>query len=215
MKTLNLLAVVVALSTCFLCARPTEPQVDQSQLKWFLLTEAEPIATHAGPFLSVVFVDKNNGVAISPITINKTNDGGTNWSAVKNWDENNRGFSALIFATGQLWIVGSESGRPLILRTKANGFQWEDWQKIDLKGKKSVEVNSKFTSFSDMCFDGLGNAWIVGDAGVVQLNPRGVEWEISTLYDSQDRLYSVSCNGSGEVWAVGENSTTLHYQNGW
>lgn len=214
-KILMLTAALIALFAGLVLLVPNGYLSVQSKMKWFLLTEAEPIAIHAGPFLSIFFFDKNNGIAVGSISIEKTNDGGTNWSAVKNWDENNRGFSSILSANGQLWIVGSEKDKPLVLTTKTHGFNWEDWKHVVFEEKNLSELNSKFTSFYDMCFDHSGNAWAVGDGGVAQLTPSDKEWQVSSIFVSKDRLNSVSCNPSGQVWAVGENSTALRYQNGW
>lgn len=214
-RILILSTILVTFLAVFVCLKPTGFFSAQSRMKWFLLTEAEPVFTHAGSFLSVIFFDKNNGLAIGSISIEKTNDGGTNWSAVKNWDENNRGFSSIISANGQRWIVGSEGKQPLILTTKSHGYNWEDWQKIDLVGKQTMELKTKFSVFYDMCFDPLGNAWAVGDGGIAQLTTGDKEWQVSNIAESKDTLYSVSCNSSGQVWAVGENGAAFHFQDGW
>jgi len=214
-RILILSTILVTFLAGFVCFKPSGFFSAQSRMKWFLLTEAEPVFTHAGPFLSVIFFDKDNGIAVSPITIDKTDDGGTNWTAVKNWDENNRGFSSIISANGLLWIVGSEKNKPLILTTKTHGYKWEDWQKINLSGKSTTELQSKFSVFYDMCFDPSGNAWAVGDGGVAQLIRGDREWQVSNIADSKDTLYSVSCNSAGQVWAVGENGAVFHFQDSW
>ncbi len=127
-KILILTAALIALLAGLVLLVPNGYLSVENKMKWFLLTEAEPVFTHAGPYLSIFFFDKNNGIAVGSISIDKTNDGGTNWSAVKNWDENNRGFSSIISANGQLWIVGSEKNKPLILTTKTDGSNWADWR---------------------------------------------------------------------------------------
>ena len=214
LKMLVLPSFLVALLAIFVCSRPSGNLVGQDQLKWSLFTEADPVAIDAGPFLSVFFFDKNNGIAISPITIDKTIDGGTNWSAVQNWDENNRGFSSLVSANGQLWIVGSENNRPFILTTINQGFTWEDWNKVDFVGG-GLERRKEFTKFTDLCFDQSGSAWAVGDGGVVQLRPDDKDMQVLSIIGSKDILYSISCDSSGHVWAAGENNTVLRYHDGW
>lgn len=214
-KILILIAALIALFAGLVLLVPNGYLSVQNKMKWFLLTEAEPVFTHAGPYLSIFFFDKNNGIAVGSISIDKTNDGGTNWSAVKNWDENNRGFSSLISANGRLWIVGSEKNKPLILTTKTDGFNWEDWRPVVFDEKNLAELNSKFTSFREMCFDQSGNAWAVGDSGIAKMTVTDQNWGVSNVFGTTDRLFSVSCTDAGEVWAVGDNGAVFHFQNGW
>jgi photosystem II stability/assembly factor-like uncharacterized protein len=187
----------------------------QSQEKWQVIAEAESAFLNALPFSSVFFFDKVNGIALSAITIEKTNDGGKTWTPVRNWD--NKGFSSLVFTDNQNgWIVGSEeNNKPLVLKTRNKGLDWQDWKKMDFDAKSLGEVNGKFARFYDICFDSAGKSWIVGDGGIVEAVADGQNLKISSIFSTKEILYGISCNDSGEVWAVGENSAVFHYRNGW
>lgn len=186
----------------------------QNNFHWKLLTQAEPFAIHASPFFHVCFFDRDNGISLSAITIQATNDGGKTWTSVRNWD--NKGFSSIVFTNRQNgWIVGSDKDKPLVLRTENGGLDWGDWKTVNFDEKSLIEISKNFTSFSDICFDQAGNSWIVGDRGLIVAVVNGQTLKTSSIFSTKEIIYSVSCGNSGEVWAVGENSAVFHYENGW
>ncbi len=123
------------------------------------------------------------------------------------------GFRLFFFPiTKMAGSLGSENDKPLILRTNNQGFEWKDWQKVNLDEKSSVEINRNFSGFNDICFDPSGKVWIVGDGGIVEAVADERNLRVISIFKTRETLYRASCNASGEVWAVGEHSAAYHFQ---
>lgn len=58
-----------------------------SRLEWKILSEAEPMFVHAGAYRHPFFFDKENGIAVTGLSIEKTSDGGKTWASVRDWPE--------------------------------------------------------------------------------------------------------------------------------
>ena len=176
---------------------------------WEVLTESPLI--HDERFSHLFFFDGSNGIAISSHSMKRSSDGGKSWSEVQA-SEGGRYYSLLFTDNQTGWVVGSiDEGKPLVLRSSDKG---RTWQRVDFDEKSFSKLNGKFTTFLDICLDREGKAWIAGDGGVIQAVTAGQTWVIHDVLSTKETLYSVSCNGSGEVWAVGQHAVLL-YQNGW
>ena len=90
-----------------------------------------------------------------------------------------------------------------------------DWQIMSFDGQSLNTISEKFTHFSDVCFASTSRSWIVGDGGIVDAVINEQNLKVSSIFSTKEKLYSVSCNDSGEVWAVGRGGAVFHYQNGW
>jgi photosystem II stability/assembly factor-like uncharacterized protein len=55
---------------------------------------------------------------------------------------------------------------------------------------------------------------MVGKGGIIEVVNDEQYLKLASIFPTEETLYSVSCNGSGEAWAVGQNAV-FHYQNGW
>ena len=185
----------------------------QDDYSWVLLSEAPPIGEHAAPLVSIVFFNENEGIAISPITVDKTNDGGKSFTSVHNWDYD--GFSEIVLSKGQLWIVGAYKNKPRILQTDSRGFSWNNWKTINFTKSVSDSLNKKFDLFRDICFDGANDAWVVGDRGIVKITQESDTWAASDIFPTEHDMYGVLCSKSGEIWAVGNSSSVYRYKRGW
>jgi len=185
----------------------------QDEHRWVLLSEAPPIGEHAASLVSILFFNKNEGISISSITVDKTNDGGKSFTPVHNWDYD--GFSALVRSKGQLWIVGSYKDKPRILQTGSRGFSWNNWKPLNFAKPVSDDLNKKFDYFRDICFDGANNAWVAGDRGIIKITQENHTWAVSDIFPAKYDMYEVLCSKSGEIWAVGENSTVYRHKGGW
>lgn len=179
------------------------------QTSWEKLSE--DTRSHAPAFLSVVFFDSRNGLAITFLEIKQTADGGKTWKTI--YEDEDLYFKALIFTDKQNgWVVGSNKNTPLVLKTNDRG---EHWQRIDFDENSLNELDSKFNNFFNICFTQNDKGWIVGDGGIVEVLTNESIWKISNLVSTQESMFSVACGETGEVWAVGGKSTIFHYQNGW
>lgn len=185
--------------------------IPQYEEKWELLTDPSLSFDRPIPFSSVHFFDKDNGIGISALSVSRTNDGGRNWTDVSM--EGLRGIYSLNltgFGTG--WIVGTQSNRPLIMKTTDNGMSW---QKIDLDQGSLDKLGPKFSTFYDFCFTSKAIGWIVGDGGIVGINIDGQRLVISQVLLTNQPMYTVACKESGKAWAAGEGKIVLRYDSGW
>ena len=193
---------------------------------WQKLTEDKH--SHALSFDSIVFFNTNDGLALTPIFLYKTSDGGKTWKTAFE----NDGIAAYSFVFTDKtngWIVGAErkkidsqneeethgvnpkNHKPLILKTENAGLNWE---KLDIDQQSSAKINEKFGMLSDICFDKSGNTWLAGDGGIIQAEVGKQTWKMLNVFPMEER-FNISCSDSGDIWAVGLNETILHYQNGW
>lgn len=180
---------------------------------WQMLSEADPMFVHAGAYRHLHFFDSDVGIAVTGLSISTTDDGGRSWRSVR--DGSGSGFHGLIFTTPQSgWIVGSDSGTPLILTTSTRGLHWQDWKKLDFDQRVLQGVSGKIRYFSDICFDQSGKAWLVGNSGIVQAELGEKTVSISSVFHTPEIMYSVACGDAGDVWAVGQNGV-YRYKEEW
>jgi photosystem II stability/assembly factor-like uncharacterized protein len=188
--------------------RSTQQTGKQNHPGWETLTQSSLI--HAKRLSHVFFFDKNNGITISPYSIERSVDGGKTWKEVPG---SNGNYYSLVFIDNQNgWVVGSsENDKPLVMKTNDRGI---NWQKVNFDEKSLSALNEKISFFLAICFDRTGKGWIAGKGGIVEAITDGQNLRISSIFSTKETLYSVSCNGSGEVWAVGQDAV-FHYQNDW
>ena len=193
---------------------------------WQKLTEDKH--SHALSFDSIVFFNPNDGLALTPIFLYKTSDGGKTWETAFE----NDGIATYSFVFTDKtngWIVGAErkkidsqneeethginpkNHKPLILKTENAGLNWE---KIDISQESSAKIDGKFGMLSDICFDKSGTAWLAGDGGIIEAEVSKQTWKVLNVFPMEER-FDISCSDSGDIWAVGFNGTILRYQNGW
>lgn len=182
---------------------------DKHRARWEVLTEGTFL--HERRFSHVFFFDKKTGIAVSGVSIERSEDGGIHWKVIPTPEL--RSFSSVIFTdNSQGWVVGTADSRPLIMRTIDRGL---NWQAINFNERSSSELSGRFREFTDICFDRPGRAWAVGDGGIVEISADGDTLNASTIFPTKEALYSVSCSDSGEVWAVGQGGAAFQYQHSW
>jgi len=176
--------------------------------------------SHAGPFHSIIFFDELNGFALTALGLASTTDGGTNWTWLL--ESGNRGFYSMRFVDRQTgWIVGAESKpsegdsaigstnrSPFILKTEDGG---KAWRGIDLNQFLSSE-GTKFSTFFSICTEHSGTVWLAGNAGIVEATIQSDKLRTSQVTTTRAAVKDLSCNDSGEVWAVGDNGLVMHYR---
>ena len=209
MKIFLLVAVLAAIVFGgFLLRRPrteTTPSED-----WRIVYQDS--LTHSIPFKLVKFFNKDEGIAVRGLTIQKTNDGGITWNEVY-YDEKNAIYAGNFTNENEGWVVGTENLElPLILRTGDKGITW---RKVDFDEKSLEVLRGKFKYFRDICFGNKGKAWIVGDGGIVKTETYGHKLTIVSLFQTKEELDSVSCSDSDDAWAVGYSNSVYHYQKHW
>lgn len=178
--------------------------------KWKVLTESELM--HGSRISKVMFFDKENGIAVSPGVIAKTDDGGKRWAHVHSVKGN--GYYSFAFSDGRNGVaVGSVNNEvPLVLRTNDAG---RSWQTLNFDPKLLNRGDIKITTFLDVCFDSTGQIWIVGNRGIVSAAVEVDKLNITSVYSTTDELFSVACAENGQIWAVGGNTVLSNRGDGW
>jgi photosystem II stability/assembly factor-like uncharacterized protein len=197
---------------------------DTSEPKWKVLTEGEH--SHTIPLQSLTFFDSANGIGITPLTVEKTNDGGKTWATILDYSD--RGLYSLLFRDKKNgWIVGTErkslkpeenqsagplSHKPLLLKTSDSG---SNWREVNIDESALTSEDARFSAFFGICFDKSGRSWIVGDGGIVEAKVENETLKVLDVIYTEDTLHSVSCTESGDIWAAGDMGLVMRFQNGW
>ena len=106
--------------------------------------------SHTIPLVPIKFFDRNNGVAVQSLTIQRTKDGGHNWREVY-YKEQNGVYGGAFTNENEGWVVGTKDLKePLVLRTADKGNSWKE---VNFDGKSLEMLKGKFTLFRDVCFD--------------------------------------------------------------
>lgn len=205
--------------------------VNRSQkMTWDLIAEAKSI--HEPNFSHPLFLDPNNGMVISGLEMIRSADGGRTWSSISL--SSGKEFYSFAFADHQNgWAVGTDSdNKPLIMMTVDGGFTW---QSVTFDQQAVEEV--KATKVTDICLTS-GQVWLLtensitgpirdpsgneiwsrrqlGNNAIVRAVINDTTLRIVNVFYMPDRLRSISCTSTGEVWAVGDRSAVFHYENGW
>jgi photosystem II stability/assembly factor-like uncharacterized protein len=159
---------------------------------------------HAPPFQDLLFFDSKNGVSISVITIQTTNDGGLTWT--QRYENGNAGLYAIYFGAETVWAVGSQDGLPIILRSSNHGVQWK---KEVFNGNLVKRMESKFTKFYDVCTDSTGKLWIAGDNGIVSATVESDWLTMNDVFETTGANLSIACAQSGNIWAITDSHTVV------
>lgn len=177
---------------------------------WEILTEAN--ITDTIPFRPIKFFDKNNGIAVRSLSIQRTVDGGKNWD-VAFYEDNIGIFSGVFTSESEGWVVGSDNlEKPFVLKTTDKGISWK---RINFDEKSTGELKGKILYFRDICFDNKDTAWIVGEGGVVQVDTQKQDLKLLSLFSTKESLYRISCNGSGDIWADSSKNSVFYFREGW
>ncbi|HEV7643590.1 MAG TPA: YCF48-related protein [Pyrinomonadaceae bacterium] len=177
--------------------------------RWHKL--AEEGHSHAPPYMSAMFFDSQDGVAITPVSIKKTADSGQSWSTLGGDDDDNLFLDTMAFQNKQTGLIlGKKDQTPIILKTTNKG---ENWRKMQPNKESLAKLHKGFTKFFDSCFDDKGGMWAVGENEIMRIETLDNGWNISNILKTDSPLFSVACAGNEEVWAVGEKNEILHYSN--
>jgi photosystem II stability/assembly factor-like uncharacterized protein len=104
--------------------------------------------------------------------------------------------------------ISSRNFKPFILITEDGGATWRE---INLEQFIGAE-GARFSTFYSLCIDRSGKAWMAGDAGIIEATIEFDALQTSAVTMTRSALKDVSCNDSGEVWAVGDEGLIMHYQ---
>ncbi|MEP7147797.1 MAG: YCF48-related protein [Acidobacteriota bacterium] len=208
MKFLLVAALAALILGCFLVRQPqAEPTASEN---WKIVNQDG--LTHAIPFILVKFFNKDEGIAVRGLTIQKTNDGGISWNEVY-YQEKNGVYAGIFTSENEGWAVGTENlEAPLVLRTDDKGTVWG---KVSFEEKTLEELKGKFTYFRDICIGNTDKVWLAGDGGILQAELHGQKLALVSLFRTEQGLDSASCSDSGEVWAIGNKNVVYHYQKDW
>jgi photosystem II stability/assembly factor-like uncharacterized protein len=183
---------------------------NQAAGRWEIITQTN--LTDAIPFIPIKFFDKNNGIAVRALSVQKTTDGGKEWSLA--FAEDGKGVYSGVFTTDNIgWVVGTDNlEMPLVLKTTDRGTNWKN---LNFDEKSSRSLKDHFTYFRDLCFDSKGKAWIIGDGGIVEVDVDGPALRLISIFPTSEGLYRVSCSPSGEIWTVGIKNSVFLFRNEW
>ena len=170
---------------------------------WRVLT-TDPMM-HTLPITGLAFFDDVHGWTMTPYELLQTDNGGQTWKPVLLGEE--RSFLSLCFinpTTG--WIVGSQDQdgdyRALIMHTTDGGKSW------DQQEAKSVRI------LTSVKFGDSSRGWALGPKVILYTADGGNTWEEQYRSKSDEGLMSVECVSSQRAWAVADNGTVLHTENG-
>lgn len=178
------------------------------QGKWKIVNET---SLQHGIYLKLIkFFDKERGIAVASFSIQKTINGGNSWTTVFDASENKGVYSGKFDQKGNGWVVGTKNLKiPLVLKTEDEG---DTWKEIAFDERSLEKLNGKFTYFRDICFDGAGKNWIVGDGGMIQTEIYGQELKLIKFFPIDGGLYNISCNENIAVWAIGSGNSVFRFQ---
>lgn len=178
--------------------------------RWALLsTYPHP---HAPGFLSIVFVDSNNGWGLTTSALLRTDDGGKTWS--QQLSDETKTFYALQFvslSTG--FIVGtqrlSNGNTPVILRTLDAGKSWHESSFTVSSSEPRQPLGFQSIDFVD---ERVG--WAAGFGLIAHTIDGGELWEIQRDTHNSEIIFAVDALTQQVVVAVGNNGLVLRTLDG-
>lgn len=147
----------------------------------------------------ICFVDSEHGWIAGHQIILSTSNGGDSW--VEQWNGIHSFRELSFFDEEHGWVLGdslsSDEASDVLMKTSDGGNNWE---------KQYFN-----RSLTDICFTSANDGWILCDNGSVLFTIDGGDsWE-PMLSCSNDGLYEFFFIDPGKAWAVGENSSILHW----
>lgn len=180
---------------------------------WELLSTTDHL--HAPSYLAAHYFDETRGIALTPLFLQATEDGGKTWETIE--APEGVGLRSMKFADSKTgWIVGTAvdeaSGEgasvkrtPVVLHSSNGG---ESWARMSLRGTDTYNANS-FTEFTGVCPLSKERLLLVGDAGIAEVTVNSQELRLTSFQSSRAPLTSSWCYG-GDVWAAGEQGVVMH-----
>jgi photosystem II stability/assembly factor-like uncharacterized protein len=173
---------------------------------------SEDNLSHSTSLVPMKFFDRNNGIALKTFSIQQTSDGGRKWRDVYHKEENGV-YGGTFTNEDKGWVVGTKNlTEPLVLITTDKGSSWKEMN-FDVKSLEMLK--GKFSLFRDICFDPKGSAWISGDGGLVEIDSTQQQLKLVRLISVKEGLFNISCNDSGEIWAIGVKNSLFNFKGVW
>jgi photosystem II stability/assembly factor-like uncharacterized protein len=168
--------------------------------KWEKVTESTN--PHVTPFLSVFFFDSSDGIAITPGSLQRTNNGGKSWTPLIS-EDSEKAFHALTFTTPSTgFVVGLQKKTngyaPMILRTEDGARTWQE-SLINVP-TRTTDVKPRLQSVG-FCDQHIG--WATGSDLIVHTGNGGQTWETQRL-GIDEGLFGIACLSSERAVAVGQ-----------
>lgn len=170
---------------------------------WRVLT-TDP-TTHALPITGLAFFDDVHGWTITPYELSQTADGGRTWKTLSLGEE--RSFLSLSFAdpaTG--WIVGSQiqdgERHALIMHTSDGGRSWH---------QQHASITPPLVSVK---FCDTTTGWALGPKVIAHTADGGNTWQVQYSNKGDERLMGIECVSPQRAWAVADNGSVLHTEDG-
>jgi photosystem II stability/assembly factor-like uncharacterized protein len=178
--------------------------------RWQKITESTQ--AHVVPFLSIFFFDSDHGIAITPVSLEKTDSGGKSWATLIS-GEGEKSFYSLAFTSPTKgYVTGMEKGingyAPVILRTEDGGGSW---QKTSLNiPTLTPEARPRLHSIS-FCNGQIG--WAAGSDLILETTDGGRDWETKRI-GKDELIFGVGCISDEQAFAVGQNGLMLQTKDG-
>jgi photosystem II stability/assembly factor-like uncharacterized protein len=164
------------------------------------------------PFLFRGFFDSNRGLAITPVSLERTDTGGTSWTTLisKNAEKS---FHALVFTTPRRgFVVGlqkkNDGYAPMILRSEDGGENWQECA-IDV-ATFGTDIKPRLQSVS-FCDPQIG--WAAGSDLILHTDNGGRTWEGQRIGHNEG-LFGVACLSADRAVAVGQEGLILQTRDG-
>jgi photosystem II stability/assembly factor-like uncharacterized protein len=186
---------------------------NSKQAEWEKLSEgAHP---HLIPLLSAFFFDNNNGIAVTPLSLKRTNDSGKTWTTQLSNDDTGQAYYSILFTSPTTgFIVGlARSGdtyTPLILRTEDKGRNWQA-SSVNVLPRAKSSIRPQLNSIS-FCNEQVG--WAAGTDFILYTNDGGRNWKVQRSGHPNESLLGVQCVSPDRAWAVGRDGLILYTENG-
>src|SRR6266851_4116203 len=194
--------------TCWACLFGCS--VNLIPTRWERLTE--DTHAHVIPFLSVSFFNSKTGIAITPLSLERTDDGGKTWVALTP-DTTEKSFYSVAFTSSTTgYVVGmqkrGDGDAPMVLRTEDAGTSWQDSSVSfrSLSSKLSPRLHN-----ASFCNQQVG--WAVGAGLIVHTSDGGRLWETQRVSDDEV-LFGVACLSPERALAVGKDGLILQTRDG-
>jgi photosystem II stability/assembly factor-like uncharacterized protein len=162
-------------------------------------------------YSGIRFFNSSDGIVIGPSSVLRSSDGGVSWSEIKGPDHATY-YSLKLIDSESAWVSASVDNKIMILRTTDKGVNWKSLTFDELSQKT---LQNKLTNMLDFCLAKSGEAWAVGQGGIVQFSDKGTALSLKNFFPINETLRNVACNDDGSVWAVGAGTVHRYQKNEW
>jgi hypothetical protein len=186
---------------------------------WKLLSkESDDISPPIVPVeVNLIFFDKVEGIGTNFSQVSHTVDGGKEWIRVYDfYAQDISVYSFMLAGDQQVWGVGAKgvderTRTPAVMRSKDRG---KTWSQVEIDFGDEKKLSNESVSFVDICFTSPDKAWLATHAGLIEASVDESTIRIEKFFRTEEKLYSVSCSGTGRVVSVGKGAVYRYHDRG-